>query len=235
MPRPADLHDATRADASRQLRPPIRCSVRRSAGSRRWKRTSCRERAGSEASRSALRRDEVGAHPRTAGRPAVARVGEPAISARLLQPGRAAAALLRRRAGSAPASGAQTASRASERSSARRTIDDIRRRRRGSSCAEASRAAAGSGRPAAPTRAGGRRRAVPTARRPERARRSARSSAPTWSSNATVLDPLLARVLSDEVVQRYVRSGPCGITGPMDRFGRPGITLIVVFGKRKWN
>ena len=85
-----------------------------------------------------LRRDEVGAHPRTAGRPAVARVGEPAIGARLLQPGRRRpAALLRRRAGRAHLRVARRPRAGRARGAAHGAPStNIRRRRRGSSCAE---------------------------------------------------------------------------------------------------
>ena len=32
-----------------------------------------------------------------------------------------------------------------------------------------------------------------------------------------------------------MRSGPTGRSGPIDRFGRPGMTLTLVFGQIKWN
>ena len=51
-----------------------------------------------------------------------------------------------------------------------------------------------------------------------------------------LLDPRLVGVLGHEVVEEAVRRlASRGTIGPMEKFGRPGMTLITVPGKRRWN
>ena len=51
-----------------------------------------------------------------------------------------------------------------------------------------------------------------------------------------LLDPGLVGVLGDEVVEEAVRPlVSCGTIGPIEKLGRPGITLTTVPGKRRWN
>ena len=51
-----------------------------------------------------------------------------------------------------------------------------------------------------------------------------------------VCDPRVVHVRADEVVEEAARPlGARGTTGPIERFGWPGMTLIVMFGQRKWN
>ena len=51
-----------------------------------------------------------------------------------------------------------------------------------------------------------------------------------------LLDPRLVGVFGDEVVEEAVRLlGVAGTIGPIEKFGRPGMTLITVPGKRRWN
>jgi len=51
-----------------------------------------------------------------------------------------------------------------------------------------------------------------------------------------LLDPRLVGIGGDEVVEEAVRLlGGARTIGPIEKFGRPGITLITVPGKRRWN
>ena len=64
------------------------------------------------------------------------------------------------------------------------------------------------------------------------------SSAPTWLVELEhLLDPRLVDVRPDEVVEEAGRAlrRRRAATGPIERFGCPGIMLIVRFGQRKWN
>ena len=64
---------------------------------------------------------------------------------------------------------------------------------------------------------------------------NASSSAPTWSSNAIIS---LAKSSGTSAPKNcsenpWVRSGPSGNQTSTDRFGKPGLMLIVMFGHRK--
>ena len=49
-------------------------------------------------------------------------------------------------------------------------------------------------------------------------------------------EPLLVDAGADEVVEEPVRLlRAAGTIGPIERFGRPGMTLTTVAGNRKWN
>ena len=48
-------------------------------------------------------------------------------------------------------------------------------------------------------------------------------------------EPLLVDAGADEVVEELDARSGRGTIGPIERFGRPGMTLTIVAGNRKWN